>query len=262
MRRSRIQNYLMLALLGLVPLRCYSAEALLAVAANFSVPARAIATQFEQVTGHKILVSQGSSGKLYAQIRNGAPFDVFLSADQKHPQLLLEQGLAVVDSRFTYAHGALALWSAKNDMMLDEHVLARQEFKKIALANPDLAPYGLAALQALESMKLDKALQKKMVYGENISQTYQFVASGNAELGFVALSQVFTNEDAHGGSYWRIPSLLHEAIAQDAVLLLQGSNNEAAQAFMNYLSSAEAVEIITRYGYSGDALVAEERHDG
>ncbi len=221
-----------------------------AVAANFTAPMKAIARRFEMETGHRTRLVFGSSGKFFAQINHGAPFDVFLSADQSKVQRLEQAGLAVAGSRFTYAVGALVLWSA-NDTLVDSRaeVLNTGGFRHLALANPRLAPYGVAARQTMEKLGVLARLTPRFVMGENIAQTYQFVASGNAELGFVALSQVMRDGRIHRGSAWRVPADRHAPIRQDAVMLVRGKDNIAARALLDYLKSDAARSIIQAYGY-------------
>ena len=221
-----------------------------AVAANFTTPMKAIAAEFEKDTGHSTQLSFASSGKFYAQIKNGAPFQVFLSADVKKPELLEQEGLAVSGSRFTYALGSLVLWSARPDLV--DHngdILRTDNFRHLAMANPKLAPYGLAARETLEKMGVWSELRDKLVIGENIAQTHQFVATGNAELGFVALSQVMKDGQLTGGSGWLVPSNFYSPIRQDAVLLINGKDNAAASALLNYLQSDKAAATIKSYGY-------------
>jgi len=226
-------------------------EATLAVAANFAPTMNRLAAEFEQDSGHKLRLAVGSSGKLYAQIKNGAPFHVLLSADQSTPARLVEDKLAIAESRCTYAVGALLLWSAKADFLNDSPAaLEAGTFNKLALANPKLAPYGAAAVEVLEKMQLKDRTQKKWVMGENIAQTYQFVSSGNAELGFVALSQVMNEGKISAGSFWIVPKDLYQPIRQDMVLLNGGKNNLAAKAFAEFIRSAKAQTIITSYGYT------------
>ena len=228
-----------------------AAEVKVAVAANFSAPMKVIAEQFERDTGHKAILSLGATGQLYAQIRNGAPFEILLSADDETPLKLEKDGLAVIGTRFTYAIGKLVLWS-KNPQLVDSkgEVLKTNSFEKIALANPKLAPYGAAAMQTLQKIGLASSLAPKIVEGSNISQTYQFVASGNAALGFVALSQVYENGRLKEGSAWQVPAHLHEPIRQDAILLKHAKDNSAAEALMKYLRSEKARNIIVAYGYA------------
>lgn len=222
--------------------------AAVAVAANFQAPMEAIRSAFEKDTGHTLSVSTGSSGKFVAQIRNGAPFDVFLSADQQNPQALETSGDAIPNSRFTYAEGTLVLWSAQTGIY-PEALLKSGEFNRLAIANPKLAPYGLAATQVLDKLGLSSATSAKLVTGENIAQTWQFVSTGNAEIGFVALSQVRATQDGNPGSLWLIPSDAYEPIRQDAVLLKHGAHNAAAQALLDYLRGDTAKGIIQHYGY-------------
>ncbi len=222
----------------------------IAVAANFAAPMEEIAEAFNQITGHRLKISTGASGKFYAQIRNGAPFQVFLSADQEKPEQLEKDGLAVQGTRFTYAIGKLALWSADPDKVDNNgKVLESGRFNKIAIANPKTAPYGEAAIETLSALKLKTRLEPKFVMGENISQTHQFVASGNAELGFVALSQISRNNQLTGGSMWLVPEKLYSPIKQDAVLLLTGKDSAAARQLLAFLKSDRAVRIIQSFGY-------------
>ena len=232
-------------------------EVLLAAATNFSRPLGALVEQFEARSGHQVHVSYGSSGQFFAQISNGAPFQLFLSADQDKPARLEAAGLTVAGSRFTYAVGSLVLWSAtemeQQPQKLQESVAARlsqDDFQHLALANPRLAPYGQAAVEVLESLGLVAATRGKWVHGENIAQTYQFVSSGNADLGFVALSQVMTHGAITRGRAWRVPADLHRSIRQDAVLLLSGQECGACREFMQYLQSTEAKQLIRGFGYT------------
>lgn len=224
-----------------------AAETRVAVAANFTEPAREIAARFEKRTGHKALLSFGSSGQFYAQIANGAPYDVFLSADVERPLKAEAEGLAVGGSRYTYATGRLALWS-RDARRVDGRgsVLSMGGFEKLAIADPKVAPYGAAALETLRNLGLYDKLRPKLVQGTSIAQTYQFVDTGAAEVGFVALSQLAGNR---GGSRWIVPAKLHSPIDQQAVQLKVGAANPAASAFMAYLKSGEAKAIIRRYGY-------------
>lgn len=235
--------------LSLVAFFVKGEEAQVAVAANFAAPAKLLAERFSRETSHKLSLSVGSTGKFYAQISNGAPFDVFLSADDETPLRLEKEKLTVPGSRFTYAVGKLVLWSpAPNLVDANGDVLRRGAFKRLAIANPKLAPYGAAAQQALEKLGLWTELRGKLVLGENIAQTLQFVASGNVELGLVALSQV-QEGGKPGGSHWRVPQSLYDPIRQDAALLTRGSGNPAARAFLEYLRSGPAREIIRAAGY-------------
>ena len=222
-----------------------------AVAANFTAPMQKITAAFEADTGHKAELSFGATGKFYAQITHGAPFQVLLAADDTTPVRLEREGQAVANTRFTYAVGTLVLWSAQPGYVdAQGAVLKTGDFKHLALANPKLAPYGLAATQVLDKLGLTAQLQPRFVQGENIAQTFQFVATGNAPLGFVALSQVMEDGKIRTGSAWRVPAHLHDPIRQDAVLLLPGKDSAAARALMNYLRSDRARAIIQAYGYS------------
>lgn len=222
-----------------------------AVAANFTTAMKELVTQFEQTSEHKVKLSFGSSGKIFAQIRNGAPFQIFLSADQAKPQALEEAGLTVPGSRFTYAVGALVLWSAKPGLVDSKYSrLKTGEFNKLAFANPKVAPYGAAAMEILQALNLTELTAGKWVQGENIAQTYQFVASGNADLGFVALSQVMDKGHIKTGSSWIVPRELYSPIRQDAVLLTRGQDSIAAKALLKYLTSDTARAIIHSYGYT------------
>ena len=225
-------------------------EAVLAVAANFSAPMQQIASLFQKDTGHTIKLSFGATGAIYAQIKNGAPFDVFLSADQSTAQKLALEGMAVPNSRFTYATGQLALWSKQKDLVDDKgQILKSNSIQRIAVANPKLAPYGAAALETITRLGLLNELQPKLVQGDNISQTYQFVFTQNAPIGFVALSQIYANGSITSGSAWIVPSHLYKPIDQDAILLQKGVNNAAAKALMLYLKGDKARQIIKSYGY-------------
>jgi molybdate transport system substrate-binding protein len=195
-------------------------------------------------------LSFGASGKFYAQIKNGAPFQLLLSADDEKPAQLIKDGLAVADSRFTYAIGTLVLWSAKIGIVdARGDVLAKGHFGKIAIANPKLAPYGSAAMEVLTKLGILKTISSKFVQGENISQAFQFVSTGNAELGFVALSQIMKDGKISSGSAWIVPGALHSPIRQDAVLLSPGKDSAAAKALLNYLKSDKSKRIIRSYGY-------------
>lgn len=242
---------LLTPLLGLLfSMSLQAGEVSVAVAANFTAPMQKIAAAFEQDTGHKAQLAFGSTGKFYAQIKNGAPFQMLLSADDETPAKLEREGLAQAGSRFTYAVGALVLWSARPGFVdAGGEVLRRGDFRKIALANPRLAPYGQAAMETLVALGLQDSLAPRFVLGENIAQTYQFVSTGNAELGFVALSQVMQDGRIAGGSAWRVPESLHKPIRQDAVILAPGRGNAAAEALAQYLQGGKARAIIRAYGY-------------
>jgi molybdate transport system substrate-binding protein len=225
-------------------------EVQVAIAANFTAPAKLIANDFEKATGHKAMLSFGATGKLYAQIKNGAPFEVLLSADASTPEKLEKEGAAVPGSRFTYAVGRLVLWSAKPDFVDQQgEVLEQGDFHHLAIANPKTAPYGAAAIDVLTTLKLLDATEPKLVQGENIAQAHQFVVSGNAELGFVALSQVTSDGKIGSGSAWLVPQQLYKPIRQDAVLLKPGSHNAAAVAWLDYLKGNKARAVIEAFGY-------------
>ena len=225
-------------------------EVQVAVAANFVAPMQKIAAEFAKDTGHKAQLAFGATGKFYAQIRNGAPFEILLAADDTTPEKLEKEGAGVAGSRFTYAIGKLLLWSAKAGYVDDKgEVLGKGDFRFVSIANPKLAPYGQAAVETLTALKLLEAIQPKFVQGENIAQTHQFVATGNAELGFVALSQVMKEGKITEGSAWIVPSTLYRPIRQDAVLLENGRNKPAAAALLQYLAGDKSKTIIKSYGY-------------
>lgn len=222
-----------------------------AVAANFTAPIQAIAKDFEKDTGHKLVIATGATGQFYAQIKNGAPFEVFLAADDSTPAKLEKEGDTVAGTRFTYAVGTLALWSAKDGYVdAKGEVLKKNEYKHLSIANPKAAPYGLAATQVLEKLGLTAQVQGKLVEGQNITQAQQFISSGNAELGFVALSQIYKDGKVTGGSAWIVPAELHDPIKQDAVILAKGKDNAAAKALVDYLKGDKAAAVIKSYGYA------------
>lgn len=235
----------------------HGAEVSVAVAANFTAPMQKIAQGFEQDTGHKALLSFGATGNFYTQIKNGAPYQVLLSADSQTPQRLVTEGAALGASRFTYAMGKLVLWS-KNPQTVDGMglVLRRKPTEKLAsanpklaIANPKLAPYGVAAMQTLEALGVLALWQDKLVVGNNISQTFQFVSTANADLGLVALSQVYKNGQLSEGSAWIVPSNLYQPLFQDAVLLAKGKDSPAALALLKYMRTPAVQQIIQSYGY-------------
>lgn len=228
-------------------------EVSLGVAANFTDTTQALAKQFQADTGHRVSASFGSTGKLYAQIRNGAPYDVFMAADVERPALIEASELGVPGTRFTYARGKLVLWSPAPEAFTHAgQYLAEQPFSRLAIANPKTAPYGLAAQQVLENLGQWRPLQPKLVRGDSIAQTFQFVVSRNAQAGFVALSQVKT-WDADSGTLWAVPQPLYQPIDQQAILLRQGADNEAARAWVDFLKSDTAIAIIRGHGYeTGD----------
>ena len=227
-----------------------AANVSVAVAANFTAPMQKIAKAFEQETGHKALLSFGSTGNFYAQIRNGAPFHVLLAADDDTPLKIEQEGLGVPGSRFTYAIGKLVLWSKQPGLVDDKgDILRSGTFARIAIANPKLAPYGAAAIDTMAKLDLLPVLQPRFVQGENLAQTYQFIATENAPLGFVALSQVLVDGKIVQGSAWIVPAGLHAPIAQDALVLSAGKDNPAATALMGFLRSDRAKVLIRSYGY-------------
>lgn len=235
-------------LFALPPALAHAGHAHVAVASNFAAPMKQLATQFEQASGHTLTLSSGATGKFYAQIKHGAPFDVLLAADDETPARLLREGDAIQSQ--TYAIGRLALWSERPGFVDGSDTVLRQNrFQRLAIANSKLAPYGSAAVEVLTKLKLLDNVQDKFVIGENIAQTYQFVASGNAELGFVALSQVMQEGKLSSGSVWRVPASLHTPIRQDAALLKRGEHNAAARALLDYLNTPAALAIIRSYGY-------------
>ena len=240
---------LSLVLLFLAVTPALAEQVLVAVAANFVPPFREIAMEFEKATGHTVQVASGSTGAFFTQIKNGAPFDVFFSADNERPKLLEEEGLGVKGSRFTYAIGRLVLWSTDPDLVKGEDTLRSGKFKHLAIADPKTAPYGVAAKQAMQKLGVWESIQPRLVLGESLGQTIGFVESGNAELGFLALSQVMDPKIKGKGRYWDVPSNLHEPIQQDVVLLAKGKDNPAAKALMEFIGGPQAKAIIERYGY-------------
>ena len=233
----------------LLPLPAFSGEVLVAVAANFTDAARDIVSLFEKSTPYRAKLSYGSTGTLYAQIENGAPFEVFLSSDVSRAAKAEKSGLAVSGSRFTYAQGKLVLWSAKAGLFTDgQGYLVQSAYQRIAIAKPKTAPYGLAAQQVLQSLGIWDSVQPKLVFGDSIAQAFQFVATGNVPAGFVAYSQVKAWQGGRG-SVWEIPGNYYKPIDQQAVLLSKGGKNSAALAFMEFLKSVQARRIITSYGY-------------
>lgn len=244
-RRLQIAGLALAALLTAGP--ALAAQTQVAVAANFTEPAKAIAAAFKAATGHTAVLSFGSSGQFYAQMAHGAPYEVFLSADADRPRKAEQDGLGVTGSRFTYAIGRLVLYS-KTPGLVDGAgaVLSGGKFHKVSIADPTAAPYGVAAAQTMQKLGVYGALKPKIVMGSSITQAYQFVDTGAAELGFVALSQVI---NVPGGSRWLVPAADHAPIDQQAILLYAGQANPAARAFLAFLKSPAAVAIIKSYGY-------------
>ena len=229
----------------------WAGEVQVAVAANFAAPMRQIVSSFEQNTGHKIAYSVGATGKFYAQIKNAAPFDILLSADQTTPEQLRREREADGATQFTYAVGKLVLWSA-NPQLVDEQgdvLKFSDRFRHLAIASPKLAPYGVAAIETLRSLQLLDGLAVKLVQGESIGQTYAFIATGGAELGFIALSQVMENNKIKSGSVWVVPEKLYKPLRQDAILLKHGKDNPVALALLAFLKTESAKKIIRTFGY-------------
>ncbi len=248
---ANVSGFLLILFFQMFSAVAVAEEVRVAVATNFLATAKEIITHFEQDTAHVVVVSSGSSGKLYVQIKNGAPFDVFFSADVDRPALLEEEGFAVRGSRFTYAVGRLTLWSADSDL-IDKNgktVLSDGTFEHLAIANPKTAPYGTAAQRTLQALGLWGHVKDRLVQGENIGQTFQFVFSTNAELGFVALSQVLDGKINGAGSRWDVAEGLHNPLRQQAVLLVNGQGNDAARAFLSYVKGPKALNVIQRFGY-------------
>jgi len=248
MKSSHLPAILLVSLLG-VAAHVHADEVTVAVAANFTAPMQKITADFEKDTGHKVMTTYGATGKFYAQIKNGAPFEVLLAADDETPARLVTENAAVSGTSFTYAIGKLVLWSAKPAVVDGAgEVLKKGGFDHIALANPKLAPYGAAAVQTMKALGVYDSLQAKLVTAENISQSHQFVSTGNALLGFVALSQVLKDGKIEG-SAWLVPAKLYTPIRQDAVILDKGKGKPAAEAFMKYLKGDKAKAVIKSYGY-------------
>lgn len=239
------------ALLAIVCSTAHAGEVQVAVAANFAGPLGKIGEAFTAATGHTLKVSAGPTGKFYTQItQGGAPFEVLIAADDETPRRLVAEGFAVAGTNFTYAIGQLVLWNAQPGLVDDQGaVLASGKFTKLALANPKVAPYGAAALEVLKAKGLTDTVTPKLVTGDSIAQAYQFVSSGNAEIGFVALSQVAVPGKPVTGSMWKVPQSLYSPIRQDAVLLKGGQGNAAAKALLDYLKTAPAKAVIAAYGY-------------
>jgi len=225
----------------------FSGQVLVAAASNFAPTIRQLAQRYQQKTGHRVILSFGSTGKLFAQISHGAPFDLFLAADKDRPLKLDQQRKIVPAGRFTYAIGKLVLWSPSSDFVDNQgRILAKDSYRHLAIANPELAPYGKAAKEVLQHAKLWQSVQSRLVRGENIGQAFHFVKSGNAELGFIAYSQILTPAKTVAGSWWDIPQTLYSAIEQQAVIL---QDNEAARDFADFIQSPEAKAMIRDHGY-------------
>lgn len=248
---QKIVSRLLVAPLALViSVSALADEVQVAVAANFAAPMKVIAADFEKETGHQAVLSFGSTGKLYAQITNGAPFDVFLAADDVRPARLEKEGAASAGSDFTYATGKLALWSAQPGVVDDQgSILKAGTFRHLAIASPKLAPYGDAAMETMTKLGLIENLRPKLVHGESIGQTFSFISSGNAELGFIALSQVVEGGKIKSGSIWIVPENLHSPIRQNAVLLRRARDSKAAMQLMAFIQSDKAKAVIRSFGY-------------
>jgi molybdate transport system substrate-binding protein len=249
--RPILLHWLSGLLFGITCCPAFADEVQVAVAANFTAPIKLIAAAFEKDSGHKVVLTFGATGKFYAQITNGAPFDVFLAADDETPARFEKEGVAVKGSRFTYATGKLVLWSAQAGAVdAQGAVLKTGDFKKLAIAAPKLAPYGAAALETITKLGLRSRLEPRIVTGESIGQAFSFVATGNAELGFVALSQVYENGQLKSGSAWLVPEALYSPIRQDAVLLGKGAGNKAAVTLLAFLKTENARAVIRSFGYA------------
>ncbi len=252
MTRARC-NAIIAALSWLLCTGLHAESISVAVAANFAAPMKQIASLFERACGDRVALSFGATGALYAQIRHGAPFDLLLAADQQTPARLEREGLALASSRFTYAVGKLVLWSARKDFVDGAgQVLGRAQFKHLALASPALAPYGAAAEQSMRRLGLLETLRPTFVIGESIGQAYSFVATGNAELGFVAFSQLVENGALREGSLWVVPAPLHDPLRQDAVLLAHGRDKAAARALLTFLRTPVSQAVLRSFGYDSD----------
>ncbi|MFM2484732.1 molybdate ABC transporter substrate-binding protein [Celerinatantimonas yamalensis] len=234
----------------LVAWQTQATEVNVAVAANFYKPLQLLVADYQKQSHDNVVLSVGSTGKLYAQIVNGAPFDLFLAADQRRPQKLVKDHQGVASSEFTYAQGRLIFWSKQPDLIAqNSDYLKSATFKQLAIANPKAAPYGAASVTVLKKLGLYKQLQTKLVYGQNIAQTFSYVNYGNVKQGFVALSQVYRDGKLSQGSGWIVPNQLYTPIRQDAVLISNSVHKAAAQSFLNYLQSAKAQQIIRSFGY-------------
>ena len=255
-QKSGIVSRLLLAFLLFNIPGAWADELRVAVASNFLLPIKELSREFEKNTENKIVVISASTGKLYAQIKQGAPFDILLAADSLRPELLEKEGIGISGSRFTYALGGLVLWSADTKIFLrnDLKVLNQQNFRYLAIANPKTAPYGKAAEQVLRKKGFWDQLQAKLVRGENISQTFQFLVTGNADIGFIALSQLRKNQKELKGYSWTIPSEWHDPIRQQAILLKRAKRNKTALEFLNFIKSNRVQKIIESYGYSIEHL--------
>jgi molybdate transport system substrate-binding protein len=245
-------------LLSMHATQAAASEIRVAVAANFTAPLKELATLFEASTSHKVILIPGSTGKHYAQIIHGAPFDAFFAADSERPEMLEDRSLIIAGSRYSYAQGRLVLWSPQSKLIVTgSDVLTTDNFRHLAIANPKLAPYGQAAREVLEQMDQWDRLQAKLVRGENISQAFQFVYSGNAELGFIARSQFINSTQDKPGSHWDVPATMHTPIIQQAVQL---TNSETARLFLEFTRSPSAQRIIHNYGYDLPQQIDQQVH--
>ena len=250
-RTALVRSLALWCLAGSCAAAAQAGEVHVAVAANFAAPMARIAESFTAATGHAVKLSSGATGKFYSQIVAGAPFELLLAADDETPNRLVDEGHAVAASRFTYATGRLVLWSATPGFVdAQGMVLASGRFAHLAIASPKVAPYGRAAMEVLRARGLTDTLAAKLVTGESIAQAFKFVATGNAELGFLALSQVQVPGKPSTGSMWRVPETLHTPIRQDAVLLKTGAANPAATALLDHLKSPAVRDLIRAYGYA------------
>ena len=240
---------LFILLQGVIAPAGFAEQIRVAVASNFLKPMKVISKKFEASSGNRVVISSGSSGRFYAQIKNGAPYDLFFSADQEKPLKLEKEGFTVSGFNMTYATGTLVLWSAQQDYFKTDERLKSGNFSRLAVANPKLAPYGLAAKEVLERLELTNLVKSKQVNAENIAQTFQFVSSGNANLGFVARSQLMDLSEDKVGSQWIIPTDLHQPIKQNVVLLKRAEHNKAARAFYEYIKSDSTKGLIKSFGY-------------
>ena len=243
--------FTILLVCGLLSSPVRAGEVSVAVASNFAAPMERLAPLFQKESGHTVKVSAGASGKLYAQIRGGAQFDVFLSADEEMPKQLMQDGFAVGGSRFVYATGRLVLWSAQPDLVDEKaSVLNKGNFKMLAIANPRFSPYGVAAKETLTKLTMWNSIQEKLTKGENVTQTYQLVATEKADLAFIALSQVMRDgKVVEGGSWWLVPPEMHQPIRQSAVLLSHAKDPAVAKAFLAFLRSEKARAVMRGFGY-------------
>jgi len=248
--RCRGLFVVLVILFSLVSAPVYSGEINVAVASNFAAPMERIVALFQKESGYTVKISLGSSGKLYSQIKSGSPFDLLLSADETIPKRLIQDGQAIGSSRFVYALGKMVLWSPQPGFVdVRGAVLNKGNFTKLAIADPKFSPYGLAAKETLEKLVMWNAMQEKLIKGENVTQTYQLAASENADLAFISLSQVMRDGKIADGSWWLVPSEMHNPIRQSAVMLAGAKDKIAAQAFLDFLKSNKAIAIIRNFGY-------------